>query len=415
MQINNLACTTSSDRRVISAEVTWEDNDFPAQEVFIEIAVAQGEEALADSAIGPPWASETSGANAFLTACFPLAALHREKRVRIAGRTCPMLNEGLRTAHAWWRSWGGMAEIPPRIENAASARADSRSVGSRTAVGYLSGGVDGLHMLMSNRRQYGKNDPAYIRDVLFIHGFDIGKRARDPEDDRYRMVLQRLAPVAAEADVRIVACRTNLRHLPSRPGFWEKRHSGPALIAVGHAALQREGFLFLGASYPVSRPVPWGSHPAVDRLLSSQRVTVVHDGARFSRLDKVRELAAWPTAINALRVCSAGTARVANCGRCEKCLRTRLELLAAGIEETEAFGASLTPLELWEAELTDETDDRAIFYEDLLPFLSAPKYAALHGLLSQRVALYHAKLGELKSLTISSLKPSESLFYGAHS
>jgi hypothetical protein len=414
MQINNLACTLSADRRVISADVVWEDNDFATQELFFEIVAPPGELTASDRPIGLPSAGDNSSADAFLSACFPLAAVHRERRIRLAGRTCPMLNEGLRTVHAWWRSWGGMPEIAPRIENAASGSASVPAAGARTALGYLSGGVDGLHMLMCNRRRYDENDPAYIRDVLFIHGYDIGKRARDPEDARYQMVLRRLAPVAAETGVRIVACRTNLRHLPSRLGFWEQRHSGPALIAVGHAALQHEGFLSLGASYPVDRLVPWGSHPALDGLLSSQRVTVIHEGARFTRLEKVRELAAWPTAINALRVCSAGTSLAANCGRCEKCLRTRLELLAAGIEETEAFGPSLTPLELWEEEAAEDFGDRAIFYEDLLPFLSAPQYAALHRLLAQRVALYRAERGEPAPLTISSLKPGRDISYAMH-
>ncbi|HEX2711595.1 MAG TPA: hypothetical protein VHM88_05140, partial [Candidatus Acidoferrales bacterium] len=52
----------------------------------------------------------------------------------------------------------------------------------RRGVAFLSGGVDGLHMLMCNHRLYRREDPAYIRDALFIHGFDIGKRARDAEE-----------------------------------------------------------------------------------------------------------------------------------------------------------------------------------------------------------------------------------------
>ena len=126
---------------------------------------------------------------------------------------------------------------------------------------------------MRNRQLYRPDDPAYIRQALFIQGFDIGKRARNPENERYRAALRRLAPVAAETGIEVIPCRTNLRHLPSKPDFWTNRHNGAALASVGHAALAGPAFLFIGASHHVSNPVPMGSHPAVDQLFSSQRLT----------------------------------------------------------------------------------------------------------------------------------------------
>src|SRR5205807_812805 len=81
--------------------------------------------------------------DAFLAACFPLAALHGETRVRIEGHPCPMLVEGLRTAHAWWVSWGGMPPKAPAIESLSCGRAVDLTK-PRRAVACLSGGVDGL-------------------------------------------------------------------------------------------------------------------------------------------------------------------------------------------------------------------------------------------------------------------------------
>jgi hypothetical protein len=389
MLISNLTMTATGAKRVLCATVHWEDRDLPEQVLTFEIRDGETDDDTID-ADGAPW-SDGPGADALLAACFPLAAVHGEARIRIEGQPCPMLVEGLRTVHAWWTSWGGMPTTAPQIETPHRGRS-KLPAGPRRAVAFLSGGVDGLHMLMRNRRLYRKDDPAYIRDALFIHGFDIGKRARDPENERFRMVLRRLEPVAAETGIRIIPCRTNLRHLPSQPGFWEHRHSGAALAAVGHAAILGPAFLFIGGSYPVDKPVPCGSHPAVDGLLSSQRVTIVHDGSRFSRLQKVRELASWPTAMEALRVCSAGVGGEANCGLCEKCLRTRLELLAAGIEETAAFGPSYTPPELWEAAVPVPSGHLALRYEDLLPFLHARGFDALCRVLEEKIAIYRKRV-----------------------
>ena len=389
MLINNLDCTTTEDMRRLSATVIWEDQDFPDQELIFEI----GSQHELGSGLDSLAASEGPCPDAFLSGCFPLAAVHGEARVRIEGRPCPMLVEGLRTAHGWWSSWGGMPAPAPTIEIAANGRAASGAAGLRRAAAFLSGGVDGLHVLMRNRRLYRPNDPAYIRNALFIHGFDIGKRARNPENERYRAALRRLAPVAAETGINVIPCRTNLRHLPSKPDFWTYRHNGAALAAVGHAALRGPAFLFIGASHHLADPVPMGSHPAVDHLLSSQRLQIIHDGSRFTRLEKVRELAGWPTGLAALRVCPESQGEEANCGRCEKCLRTRLELLAVGIEETTAFGPSLTPIRLWEEAVPAPSGHRAIMYEHLLPALRARGLNALCGALEARINVYRTRGG----------------------
>jgi len=189
------------------------------------------------------------------------------------------------------------------------------------------------------------------------------------------------------------------RHRPyrRRPRALQMRDT--FLAAVGHAAIAGAAVLFLGSSYPVADLVPWGSHPAVDGLFSSQRVTLVHDGSRFSRLQKVCDLASWPTALAALRVCPEGLGMRANCGECEKCLRTRLELLAAGVEETEAFGPSLTPSELWNEAIPGPIGDRAIFYEDLIGPLRARGLDAICRVLEEKIRAYRAQASSMSPRT----------------
>jgi hypothetical protein len=99
-------------------------------------------------------------------------------------------------------------------------------------------------------------------------------------------------------------------------------------------------------------------------------------------------LASWPTALAALRVCPAGPRNGGNCGRCEKCLRTRLELLAVGVEETAALGPSLTPIEEWEEAVPTPGGHRAIMYEHLLPALRARGLDALSDTLENKINIY---------------------------
>lgn len=211
MLIRDFALRVTGDARIMSATVAWEDRDFPDQVLFFEIRDTEGD---------APYGADEPSADAFLAGCFPFAALHGEARVRIEGQPCPMLIDGLYTAHAWWTSWGGMPSPMPLIETP-DRRSLTIPTGARRGVAFLSGGVDCLHMLMHNRRLYRQTDPAYIRDAVFIHGFDIGKRARDPENERFRTALRNLEPVAAELGLRLIRCRTNLSAI-----FHQSRSSG---------------------------------------------------------------------------------------------------------------------------------------------------------------------------------------------
>ncbi len=374
MIITDLSIASCTHGFTTSANIEWEASEFPKQRLFFEVRNS------AIPIIAP-------SADAFLLACYPLAALHGEPRVQIHGNPCPMLVEGLLTAHAWWAAWGGIGSEAPVIE---TAPAGPRPVPWLcSAAVFVSGGVDGFHTVMGNRSLFSREDPASIRQALFIEGYDISTRSWRPEPERYRQALALLEPVMAEADVRVLPCRTNLRDLPSRRGFWTYRHNGAALVAAGHVAVPSRGFLFIGSGYHLKHRVAMGSCPELDPLYSSQRLSVQHFGARLTRVQKLRELASWPRAIAALRVCPGGAADGPNCGVCEKCLRTRLELLVAGIEETPTLGPSLTPVEQWEA-LPPTVGHRTFMYDELISELQSLGHDALCRVLLHRTATYDA-------------------------
>jgi hypothetical protein len=80
--------------------------------------------------------------------------------------------------------------------------------------------------------------------------------------------------------------------------------------------------------------LPCGSSPVTDHLMPGDRFAVVHDGAGFSRTDKIAEIMKSPLACGTLKVCWAGADQSENCGHCEKCVRTRLNFSAAGAKST---------------------------------------------------------------------------------
>ena len=83
MIIRDFGLVANSDARVTFATVAWEDCDYPEQELVFE---TRGDGL--DHAAGEPCA------DAFLSACFPLAAMHGESRDAM-GRAARMATSSL--------------------------------------------------------------------------------------------------------------------------------------------------------------------------------------------------------------------------------------------------------------------------------------------------------------------------------
>ena len=103
--------------------------------------------------------------------------------------------------------------------------------------------------------------------------------------------------------------------------------AGLHVLGGGHAV----GMIPSTATYR-DLVVPLNSSPVSDWLLSSSAFAIVHDGACYNRLEKLRALAAWPAAMDALRVCLLDPRQDRNCGECNKCMMTLTAFRVIGVE-----------------------------------------------------------------------------------
>jgi hypothetical protein len=126
---------------------------------------------------------------------------------------------------------------------------------------------------------------------------------------------------------------SNVRRAIAALGTWPPQHGG-ALIASALALGPLLGRIHIAASTTYDRLYPWGSHPLLDPLWSTETLTVIHDGCELNTIDKTRVIAELrPDLVMAtLRPC-AGYGNGYNCGACMKCLRTMLDLLQFGFLE----------------------------------------------------------------------------------
>lgn len=241
---------------------------------------------------------------------FMFPAMSRGLALDVHAPLSPATVENLRQARNIARQW--WPNLTAGEVRAPSSRDRSRLPGKGL---FFTGGVDSsfaLHQLKDE-----------VSHLVFVEGFDV-ELADEP---RLRRVRDSLQHMAASTGHHLNIVRTNLRsHRMFNELNWEITHIA-ALAAVAHTLGEQLGTVYVADS---DVPPPYGSHPDLDKLWSSDSVALANFGAGHSRLQRVAAIREWPPLRGRLRVCWENLAETLNCGHCKKCLLTRLQLLAAG-------------------------------------------------------------------------------------
>ncbi len=222
---------------------------------------------------------------------------------------------------------------------------------------FFSGGVDSFYTYLKNRGE--------ITDLVLVRGFDRILNL----DAVYRQARERNAEVARAGGKRLREVVTNVRRL-SDPMVDIGLYHGALLAAVGHVLGASLAKVLVPASYAYEQLYPWGSHPLLDPLWSSERLALVHDGCEADRYEKIaRQIAGSDLALRTLRVCWELNGDY-NCGACEKCLRTMVGLLLAGaLDRCTTFARPLTGDAV--ARLRLRSHSQLLFNQENLRYLAA--------------------------------------------
>jgi hypothetical protein len=191
------------------------------------------------------------------------------------------------------------------------AETDEAELGNAGVSSFFSGGVDGTYTFLRHAEE--------ISHLVFIKGVDI----QIDNDALFDAALANNRRFADAYGKTLLAVETNIRRFCHPRGVpWGSTYCGSGLASVALAL----GFsrTYVASSMTFADLIPWGTHPLLDPLWSTEATTMVHDGAEARRSEKLREISRSRQALDILRVCwqDAGY----NCGRCEKCVRTMVAL-----------------------------------------------------------------------------------------
>jgi hypothetical protein len=259
----------------------------------------------------------TLDASPFLAAIL-LPCMKTGENIYIDGSVSSKLLENTHSIMNLIKKWNiGLSRIKIRSKKATPDKGKQKFVGS-----FFTAGVDSFYTYLKQKKTKDK-----ITHIILVHGFDI------PLENKtfFKEVKKTVEKVAKEEKVQPVIIETNIGQIVEQRLVWEFSHGG-ALASV--AMFLRGDLREISISTAVrnNELFPYGSHPHLDKLWSTETLTVQSIGGEYNRLEKIINVVGKsPLALSYLRVCTQNIKGKYNCSRCHKCLVTMIYLYSTGV------------------------------------------------------------------------------------
>ena len=261
--------------------------------------------------------------DAAVPACL-LAAMFRAAPLSLPGDVSARLLEAAQQIQDIFHVW---EPILQKIDLQDARPVVREASGGRGRASFFTGGVDSFYTALEHRDE--------IDAIVYVAGFDI------PLADRKLLEItrKRLGDAASALGKRLIWVESTYREwveaeMADFPlhSVWGPAH-GSALASVALLLSDEFERVYVPATFDYREISPWGSHPLLDPLWSTERCEIVHDGCERNRFQKLERICNDDVVRRTLRVCWRNPDGAYNCGRCEKCLRTMISLRAIGALE----------------------------------------------------------------------------------
>jgi len=183
-------------------------------------------------------------------------------------------------------------------------------------------------------------------------------------------------------------------------GWWAGIQHGLGLTGLcAPLAFKRKiSKIYIASSFTKNFLKQWGSSPLIDNKVKFFFTGIKHDDYEFSRQDKLEYLSDYLLKKNynlKLNVCASKGLEL-NCSECEKCSRTMIGLLIAGIDpdrlgfDTKKFSFN-SIIEKFEKGVFKVTDDELFMWEDIKKHLNFNKEPIVGNTIIPEYFLYWLK------------------------
>lgn len=242
----------------------------------------------------------------------------------------PVSRSLLRNLEEFQEAW---ATWMPKHYQVVSITADSeveRTAQSEPTDGVFafSGGLDATFSLLRHVcEEVGRRTVKPAAAVL-IHGFDLPLTNGNALAVARKSAEQILAPI----QVPLAFVETNWKR--DLCYNWRMEHATGLAACLNQFNGIANTALIGGDEGYDKVDIPWGSNPVSNPLLSSNAMPFRTEGASYTRSERLAFIAENSDLAPHIRVCWEAADTGANCGICEKCIRTQMNFRAVGIEPT---------------------------------------------------------------------------------
>lgn len=271
------------------------------------------------------------------------AAMHQGTDMVVHGEVSPSLLRNLEEFQSAWVSWraGSLTKVGIAADSE-KEHSELKNVGQYALT--FSGGLDSCFTAFRHRTAKCGRLTRNLTAAVMVHGFDIALH----DTDTFHRAADKAEKLLRSVGLPLIRMATNFRDLP---GVWIDAHGAGLASCLHLLAGGCSGGLIASTDSYGGLVLPMGSNPVTDPLLGSDSFAIIHDGAGYTRMDKMRAILSWSDALRSIRVCWAGPQRDRNCGKCEKCIRTILGFRAIGAALPAAFERDVTDTDILALEI----------------------------------------------------------------
>lgn len=227
------------------------------------------------------------------------------------------------------KNYPNFHSVPIKCENVI----DTESSNKKRCASFFSGGVDSFYTLLKRINE--------IDTIIVLYGFDI--KLKDTE----KIIKTKLATreVANHLKKQIIEIEGNFTKVITDYCDWVTEGHGFALASASRALSDLFDIIYIPGTHSIIKQKNWGSSIYTDQHHSDSKLSIVHDSDQCERIEKLIYISEYDLVLENLRVCGdVPYDGNYNCCKCEKCVRTMLQLWSIGkIDQTSAFHLPLTP------------------------------------------------------------------------
>jgi hypothetical protein len=249
--------------------------------------------------------------------------------INVVGAVDKVVLDNARELAKIWELWAPeqFRSIPISAE---IQRSNVRKSSSDAKLFLYSGGVDSTYMLLQ---------PGVITSgshALTVHGLDYKLK----DEVGFSSLIDKTTPLLQRLGLKRIVLKTNLASVVKNLSL----NHGFCLAGCGFIFRDIFSSVNIAADYNIAQEMlafPWGTNHVTNPLFSGSNYRLGTMNGDVSRTEKIAFLGGDANACNSITFCGKWEHRPDNCGRCDKCIRTKAMFLVEKGEVPQIFKCNL--------------------------------------------------------------------------